>query len=339
MLETRRRTLCLIGTACLVLLAPPLVHAADWTLRLEPTWVDPYGNDRHVLTIHESNTGTTPTTERMTAIDLELERTLQMALGLRRMGGSSGWGMDIWWYGATVQGIGLNGAGDATTPLTYEADTQTYTSNAPATVLYYILREDNRLEVWTADFFYIRTLGSSADASVEIQAGVRFGDFDNDYRSALGIQGVEGTFLDASSNYPRMMGPLVGLNVRFRHDRSRIEAYIGQSLIVGRAELQSQNRHFNGPFSEVPEPTFDAETHFHDWLQVAVPITELRLRYTFELTDRWAVGAGASTSAWLDVSVPPTSVPPQGNAGAALQENTVVFYNILAHVEWRFGKP
>jgi len=338
MLEAPRWTLRFIGTTCLLLLATPLAHAADWTLRLEPAWVDVYGNDRHVLTIHQADTASTPTTERMTAIDLELARTLQLGLGLRRMEALSGWGMDIWWYGATVEGIGLTGAGGATTPLTYEADAQTYTSNDPATVLYYILREDNRLEVWTADFYYIRTLASSADASVEIQAGLRFGDFDNDYRSGVGIQGVEGTFLDASSNYPRMMGPLVGVDARFRNGRNLIEAYIGQSLIVGRAELQSQNRHFNGPFTEVPEPTFDAETHFHDWLQVAVPITELRLRYTFELTDRWAVGAGASTSAWWDVSVPPISVPGQGNAGAALQENTVVFYSILAHVEWRFGR-
>lgn len=317
-----------------LLLVTGAAPAADWTLRMDPNWTDVYGNDRHVLTIHQRDTGSTPTTDRKAAVELELKRTPQLGMGLRRVDELAGWGMDVWWYGATYEGIRLNAAGGATTPVVYEASGQTYTSSDPATVLYYILREDNRLEVWTADFYYIQNLSTSARASAELQVGWRFGDFDNDYRAAVGVEGVEGHFLDASSNYPRMMGPLVAFNGSFKHGRSRIEGYIGQSLIVGRAELQSSQRHFNGAYSG--QPTFDDETHFQDWLQVAVPITELRLRYSLELTERWALGAGASTSAWWDVSVPPNPVPAQGNAGEALRENTVVFYSILASVEWRF---
>ena len=319
----------------LLLLVTGGAPAADWTLRLEPNFVDAYGNDQHVLTIHQRDSGATPTTDRKTAVDLELARALNYGLGLRRMEGLSGWGMDIFWYGVTNESISRQGAGGGTVEVAFDASDQSYSSTDPGTVLYYITREDNRLEVWTADFYYIRNLSAGAGTALELQLGWRFGDFDNDYRAGVGIEGVEGHFIDGSSNYPRMMGPLVGFNGRFEHGRSRIEGYIGQSLIVGRAELQSSQRHFTGAFSEQPEPVFDDEASFHDWLQVAVPITELRLRYSFQLTESLSLGTGASTSAWWDVSVPPSAIPGP-NAGATLHENTVVFYSILASVEWKF---
>jgi hypothetical protein len=161
---------------------------------------------------------------------------------------------------------------------------------------------------------------------------VRFGDFDNDYRSVLGVETVEGTFLDTASNYPRMMGPLVGINGRLVRGRHSVEAYAGQSLIVGRAALGYTSRHFTGTPAA---PAFDETRNLEDKVQTAIPITELRLRYSFALTERWSLGAGAGTSAWWDVPVPP-GVEPDPNAAQTLHENTLVLYNVVASVEWRF---
>ena len=320
----RSRNLACLGA----LLIAPAATAADWMLRLEPTSVDAYGHDQHALTIRNRDTTATPASEQAAGHDVEVPRVISTGLGLRRMDGNSGLGLDIFWYGVTADALQRTAAGSAGNEVVFEASDQTYSSTAPGTVLYYTLREDNRLEVWTADFYYARTLTQG----VELQAGLRFGDFDNDYRATIGIQGVEGTFIDASSNYPRMMGPVVGLSGAFREQRHRLEGYLGQSVIVGRASLKYSANHFTGTPAA---PTIDDRRYFSDFVNVAIPITELRLRYTYELTERWSLGTGASTSAWWNVPVPP-GVAPGPNAGQTLQEDTVVFYSILASLEWRF---
>lgn len=312
----------------LLLLASPAVPAADWTLRVEGNWADAHGHDQHALTVRDRDTGAAPATELITGVNVSLPRALNYGFSLKRLDGGMGWGFDVFWYGVTADGIRRSAAGSATREIVFEASDQRYASTDAGTVLYYSLREDNRLEAWTADLYCQRPLGPG----VELQAGVRFGDFDNDYLSVLGVEGVEGTFLDTSSNYPRMMGPLVGISGGFRSGRNRIEAYVGQSLIAGRASLRYESRHFTGTPSA---PAVDDRRFSHDFVSAAIPITELRLRYAYELTDRLSLGTGASTSAWWDVPVPP-GVVPGADAATRRHENTVVFYSVLANAEWRF---
>lgn len=312
----------------LILLFVPAAQAADWTLRLEGNWVEAYGHDQHALTIHDRDTSATPITDNKRAIEVEVPGAVHPGFALRRMTGATGFGLDVFWYGVTADAIRPTASGTATNEIVFEASDQSYSSSAPTDVLYYRLREDNRLEVWTADFVYLRSLSPA----LELQLGVRFGDFDNDYRAVLGVEGSEGTFLDTSSNYPRMMGPIVGFSGRFTEGRHRFEGYLGQSLILGRASLKYQSRHFTGTPSA---PTVDDLEFLQARRQAAIPITELRLRYAFDLTAHWSVGTGASTSAWWDVPVPP-GVIPGTDADGQLLENTLVFYSVLANVEWRF---
>lgn len=311
-----------------LLMAPPQAPAADWVLRLDAPWVDVGGHDPHALTIRNRDTSATPAVEVGAGIDVEWPTALNYGFSVKRLDGQSGWGFDFFYYGVTADGIRRTAAGTPTNEVTFTASDQSYSSTDAATVLFYELREDNRLEAWTADAYYQHALG----AGLELQLGLRFGDFDNDYLATVGVEGVEGTFLETSSNYPRMMGPLVGIGGGIGEGRGRIEAYLGQSLIVGRASLKYASEHFTGTPTA---PTVDDTRAFNDFVDAAIPITELRLRYTYRLTSSLSLATGLSSSAWWDVPVPP-GVVPDPNAAQALQENTVVFYSVLASAQWRF---
>ncbi len=324
-MNTSLRHATWLGAA--VLLAPPAA-AADWALRLDAASTGVYNHDRQALMITTRDTSGVPVTEQRTGVEVILPRSVNFGFGVRRVEEGSGFGFDFFYFGVTADGITRTASGTVTSEVTFAASDQSYTSTSAADVLYYRLREDNRLEMWTGDLYYIRALNSA----LELHGGVRFADFDNDYRSVLGIQGTEGTFIDTASNYPRMTGPLVGFNGRLVEGRHRIEAYASQSLVLGRAALGYTSRHFTGTPSA---PAFDETRNREEKVQTTIPITDLRLRYTFTLSPRWSVGASANTSAWWDVPVP-SGVEPDPNAAQTRQENTVVLYSLLTHVEWRF---
>ncbi len=165
-----------------------------------------------------------------------------------------------------------------------------------------------------------------------MQFGLRFGDFDNDYFAVVGEREVDGTELGASSNYAVMAGPLVGLGGDVRAGRNYIKGYIGQSVLIGSAELSNSSSDFTGP---VGTPTPVSQQTFSKEQDVAIPITEFRVKWTYGLSKMVALGLGANTSVWWDVSVPPGVIPIEGG-DEVLHENTIVFFGLVAAVELTF---
>ncbi len=163
-------------------------------------------------------------------------------------------------------------------------------------MLFYGVLEDTDLTAWTLDLYATRTLTEMPQASLTLLLGLRNADFDNDYRAVVGVQGTAGSRLDASSNYGRMMGPLLGLAATGSVGRHMFAGHLGQSVVFGDAELSSSSREFTGPFTETP--SFFAQETFREERDVAIPITELRFDWAYDLTDRWSLGVGAETSAW-----------------------------------------
>jgi hypothetical protein len=105
-------------------------------------------------------------------------------------------------------------------------------------------------------------------------------------------------------------------------------------VLLGKARESGQSRHFTGPFTGESQ-TFDAEESFTHRREVSIPITELRIEWTYRLTEHLGLGLGGSTSAWWDVAVPPGIVPTDGG-DEVLHEDTIVFVGMLAAFEWRF---
>jgi hypothetical protein len=317
--------------------APALAEEKKWTVKLEPVYTMVHGHDPHVLTTHDRDTSSTPTLDTKKGVNLETDDGFAYSLEFQYTKGQWTWGIDYFLLLTSQKAPDRTAAADGVAgpieEVVFEVAGNSFMSTDPAEVLFYSVLEDTDLEIWTADFYGMRTLAEKPDGSVRLQLGLRLGDFDNDYHAVVGVQGVNGSRLDSSSNYPLLMGPLVGLAGNIQRGRHSIEGYIGQSLLIGSAELNSMSREFTGPFG--PTPTFVAQESFDSDPDVAIPITEFRVRWTCKLGDRVSVGAGVNTSAWWDVPVPPGVVPIE-NGREVLHENTVILFGLSGAVSFAF---
>lgn len=339
MTDVHRNARIAVRTVLAIVLAPALAGPAragegKWTLQIEPMAMDAYGHDQQVLTIHEIDLGSTPQVDAKSAVTLDTDNGPAYRAELQRTGPKWGWGVDFFWFN-TSQGRPSRtaAAGGAADQVVFEVADRRFTSNGPGEILYFNVLEDTDLVAWTADLYAKLTLAGTAQSGIHLQFGLRVADFDNDYRAVVGVEGVGGSQLDASSNYGLMLGPIVGLAGDFRHGKSSIKGYLGQSVVVGTAELSTMSREFAGPFGA--EPAFFARESLAKDQDVAVPISELRIKWTYSFTDRLAFGLGVNASAWWDVPVPPGVVPVPGG-DQVLHEDTIVFLGTLAALELSF---
>lgn len=332
-------TLSIVLTTALALClgAPTRAKAGEWTLSLQPLYLTISGHDPHVLTVHEIDRDAVPAQDEKRAVLLETGHGPAYRGELEYDTGRWTWGFDVFWFSTTQKAADRSAsAGGAIDELVFEVADRSFTSTGPGEVLFYRRLEDTDVALWTADLRGTRTLAESADGSVCLTLGLRVGDFDNDYRAVVGIEGVGGRRLDASSNYGRMTGPLVGLTGTVRWGRNTLEGHLAQSALFGEVELTSRARDFTGPFAEAEEGlAFTNVEVFRADQDVTIPITEARIRWTYQATEHLALGAGIDTSAWWDVPVPP-GIAPIEDGQEALHENTLVFAGALAIVEWRF---
>ena len=326
----------LASALALALGAPPRAQAGEWTLSLQPLYLTISGHDPHVLTVHEIDRDAGSVQDEKRAVLLETGNGPAYRGELEYDTGRWTWGFDVFWFSTTQKAADRSAsAGGAIDEVVFEVADRSFTSTGPGEVLFYRRLEDTDVALWTADLRATRTLAETADTGIDLVLGLRVGDFDNDYRAVVGIEGVGGRRLDASSNYGRMTGPLVGLTGTVRRGRNTLEGHLAQSALFGDVELTSRAREFSGPFVETEELAFTRVEVFRADQDVTIPITEARIRWTYQATEHLSLGAGIDTSAWWDVPVPP-GIAPIEDGQEALHENTLVFAGALAIVEWRF---
>ena len=320
---------------------PSYAQEGRWSFQFEPMYVDAYGHDSHVLTIHEIDNAA-PAQANKSALGLDTDSDLAYRAEIQYRKGRWGLGADYWLLLTSQSAEDRTASPSAPIDqVVFEVADRRFTSSSPNDVLFYRQLPDTDLQLWTADLYGIRTLSESAGGSLDLQAGVRVGDFDNDYHGVAGVEGVGGLLIDSSSNYGLMFGPLVALSGNVRLGRSHIEGYIGQSVLLGDAELSSVYREFTGTFVVVEEgeslPNVVSQETFRKEPDpdVAIPITEFRLKYTFDLTRRISIGVGAYTSTWWDVPVPPGITPGEGG-DQVLHEDTIVFFGLSGGLKFTF---
>ena len=104
-------------------------------------------------------------------------------------------------------------------------------------------------------------------------------------------------------------------------------------MLLGSAELSGRAHGLTGPF--VDTPAYVTDESFRAEMDVAIPTTELRIKWTYRATDLLSFGVGTNVSSWWDVPVPPGVIPIEDGT-ESLHENTIVFFGMLAAVELTF---
>ncbi len=311
----------------------------EWTLLLEPMYMDAFGNDRQVLSVRQIDLDATPTTDTGTPVALDTEGTLTNRFTVQYSRASwEGWtaGLDVIFFG-TAQGrpartAAADGPSGPIDQVVFEVADRSFTSNDPDETLAFSVLTDTDLAAWTADIYGIKTLAETPERQLRLLLGLRNADFDNDYHGIAGIEAVNGSLIDASSNYDRMLGPLVGLIGEIQLGSNTLTGYIVQSVVFGSANLSRTISDFVGPASEAP--TIVAQESFRRKQDVSIPITEFRITWLHPISRRFSLGVTANASVWSDVPVPPAIVPDV--AGGGFDKNTIVFFGIGAAVEFRF---
>jgi hypothetical protein len=315
--------------------------AGEWSLRVEPTFMQAHGHDQHVMTIHEIDLDAIPQVDHKTAVALDTENGLSYRGEFRYSLDKWAWGVDITVFFTDQSTDDRTGAaGGSIDQVVFEVADRSFVSSDPGEVLLFTILEDTSLQTWTVDMYALRTLVDGPQSSLQLQLGIRNADFDNDFRAVVGDVALGGRRIDASSNYSRMMGPLVGLLATIERGRSQFEGYISQSVLLGEADLTSGWRDFTGPLSsafpvEEEVPNVTAQETFRKSEDAAIPVTDFRIRWTYRLGKRISVGLGANTSVWWDVPLPPGIIPIE-DGDEVLHENTIVFVGGLATVAYTF---
>lgn len=321
----------------LTLGAAGTASAADegWSLLLEPMFMDAYGHDQHVMTVHEIDLGVTPAVDTRTPVTLDNEDGPGYRFELLWARNEWALGLDFFWFNSSQGRPSRTGAASGPAgpidQLVFETADRSVTSDLPGEVLEFGVLEDTDIAAWTVDLYALKALAETPTHGLDLQLGLRNADFDNDYHGVAAIQNVSGSLLDASSNYPRMIGPLVGLSGNVHFGRSVVRAYFGQSVIFGEAELSHMTRDFTGP---IAAPAVVALETFRKEQDVAIPITEFRVNWLYPISGRISLGVSANTSIWWDVPVPP-GVIPIADGDEVFHENTILYFGLAVAVKLR----
>ena len=131
------------------------------------------------------------------------------------------------------------------------------------------------------------------------------------------------------------LGLTLGLAGDHRFGRNAIDAWLGQSLLIGSVELANTTSDFSGPYQGEAGETFDARELFTVYRDVAIPVSEFRFRWTYGITERFSLGAGAMAAVWWDVAVAPGVIPGE-DGNRVLHENTIVFVGATVTATYRF---
>jgi Legionella pneumophila major outer membrane protein precursor len=316
--------IALATAATLGVVSSTRAEEGKWSMKLGAAYLRAYGHDQHVLTVHEIDVGP-PRVETTTGVNLETEGEIAYLAEFRYHKGPWGLGLDVFWYD-TAQSTPARTAAAAgpIDEVVFQVADQRFTSSNPSQVLFYEVLPDTDLIFWTVDLYGTRILAGNEESDIRLLAGVRFADFDNDYRAVVGVRDVGGWRIAASSNYGRMTGPLLGLSGELRRGRSSLRGTFSQSVVIGSTELSNKAVRFTGPFTFVEDEEFVPDEVFHAEQDVAIPITELRAEWDYQMWRSLSLSLGVQTAVWWDVPVPPGVIPGAGG-DKSLHENTIVF--------------
>ena len=125
-----------------------------------------------------------------------------------------------------------------------------------------------------------------------------------------------------------------------------IEAFINQSVLLGRVKYKGLFRDVDdiwevtgpvgGPFTPVGRYRYlDGKFSFSKSDTVALPVTELKLKATYDIMKNVSIGVGGFFSVWWDAPLAPKfPVPGDWTAGEGtgwrLQKETLTFYGLMA---------
>lgn len=248
-----------------------------------------------------------------------------------------------------------------------------------------IFEADSSIDVWTIDINAIRTLAETRESRIDLTFGLKLGGLDNDrgesqsqssvdFNDLGGLAPHRGSFGAAGSsgsmNAETLVGPVVGFAGHVNTCGVRIEGNVNQSVLIGDVDRDgiflatldnfSMTGLAGGPFTPVALLSHDEIRDPFDGGDdlSSIPVTELKIKISYDVTPWLSIGLGFFTSVWWDAPLAPEYSAPDsavgtvdtGGDGVALpndliqgpnsgwmeNDETLIFYGGMVGIEVRF---
>lgn len=308
-----------------------------WSLQVDPMYMEVFGNDIHAVDI----TGTTfgpPEQSSTEGVDLEMDGDFAIRGEIRYMANQWGFGANGFWFNpdGDIDRVVTLGAFDEV-DLTFPQDLLGG-ATLPLDGDQAVLRGDNDLEVWSADFYGIRTLAEKPASNIHMLAGLKIGGLETDFRgrgelgtTAAGVFTVtDRATSDAWSDTNTLVGPLIGVAADATYGRHRVKGLLQQSMLFGDVDLSHRLVTDFGADGVTDEVAIFRKTE-----DVGIPVTELQVKYLYDVTPDVSLGFGGFGSVWWDAPVAPGTDLSASIFGQA-HEETLVFLGAMGSIEARW---
>lgn len=336
-----------IAFVAIGLLFANLSEAADWCLEIEPIWMDVYGNDVHVgdifkykqiFTVDEFGGWTVKYGIEYEPINLIMKNNLALRFALNYQ--KNQWGLNISGWGFRT-GVWENGY--VTTP------PMEYITGGYVGYIYGIRMWDhtlipvvnelevskfspvkwwatNKLSVYTFDFLAINTLIKDLDLMLGLKIGKLANErFESQTQHAYVNWGAPFyvicdnhiTLESTSKGDYLLTGPTLGIQTKIKlGDNIGFNGFLKQAFLFG----QGQSSGIWIDIDDIDWKNLAGELIYHDYYKgqftftklerIALPVTEFKLGFNFNLNKKMRLGLGIFGSIWWQAPVAPKwSVP------------------------------
>jgi hypothetical protein len=194
------------------------------------------------------------------------------------------------------------------------------------------LSRDALTRVWSGDLTAGRTLLQDEHGQLQVVAGLKLGGYEEGARAApLSAGGFESslanTALLPAMGSGTLVGPTLGIAGDRQMDRHRLSGVFQQSMLYGQAELSRSVT----PSAGTEELRSGVESYI-ERRDVNVSVSELGVKYLYELADGVAFGMGAMASVWWDA---PGSQP-DGKGRVIPGDDTLIYLGGMGTLEMQF---
>lgn len=194
------------------------------------------------------------------------------------------------------------------------------------------IARDALTRVWSSDLTAHRTLLHDERGQLQVVAGLKLGGYEEGAGAApLSAGGFESslanTALLPAMGSGTLVGPTLGIAGDRQMDRHRFTGVFQQSVLYGQAELTRGLV----PGTGTEELRSGVES-FIERRDVNVPVSELGVKYVYELTEGVAFGMGAMASVWWDA--PGSRL--DGHGRVVPGDDTLIYLGGMGTLEMQF---
>ncbi len=331
-----------------------------WNLQLEPMYMEVGGANTHQANI----TTTTYNFNSYSPLTSSVTQSTNFNLGgngtfrgqFEYMPEDWGIGISGWWFD-TSGSLSQNYPSPAIPASnSYTVSSIAYTSNTlspyiPSSNSGSVLKTsaNSTLSVWSLDAYGMTSLGNFESSRINMTFGVKFGGLTNSssetYNATPATNVSYGYYTDTTSssgigttsaNANFLVGPAIGFQGMGKFGNHRLEGFLNQSVLIGNVSRKSASLYQVSDqyssnyayYSYSYQYSYPYSAQFSNSETKAIPVTEMKIKYMYDVTENLSLGLGVFASVWVDA---PTYSATQSN-----DTKTLVFYGGLASVGLKY---